>query len=219
MRLSLIILLLTTFQLRAQNTINLQMQQDSVSGNYGYVNEKGDYIIKPIFNSARNFISEYTSVQKDSLWGIIDTNGTFVVKPKYSSRISGVYRGHFLEYGENYKFRSLNGEIKYEYLFIPGPFKEIEAARDTLDYSNVIDAGLLNRILEMQPRLCHYYITNRMYNGFTHGNDWVTIQTIDYVLNNPETVKKRIVSCIEFEKAYDRGEIGCCGQGAYWWDE
>ena len=55
---------------------------------YGYWGEKKNgeeaFIIKPKFEEARNFQGEHAFVRHMGLWGIIDTNGKFVVEPKYN---------------------------------------------------------------------------------------------------------------------------------------
>ncbi len=191
---------------------------DSTVGKYGYVDTSGQYVIAPKYELAFNFISEYASVKADSLWGVIDEEGEFIIKPQYKLQISTVYRNHFIRYeSENMIFQSIDGIIKYEYLFIPGPFKEIAAAKDTVDLSKMEDAALIMRVLEMSSRFCHLYKLNRIYNSFAIGNEDLTRMSIDYVLGNPEEVLQAIASDIEYEKAYANGDIGCCGQGPFRW--
>lgn len=214
MRYLAILFLLLGINSFSQDAIGLRAKLDTVSGKYGYVNEKGDFIIKPQYSLARNFMSEYTSVQVDTLWGIIDTSGNFYIKPKFRNEISAIYRNHFLEYGENMKFRNIDGTIKYEYLFIPGPFNEIELAKDTLDRTRMQDIDLMLRVLEMyKGRWCHYYEKNRVYNMIAIGNEWAAMESIKFVLDNPAKVKDWIEKDMQFEEDFENGKIDCCGHG------
>ena len=191
---------------------------DSTVGKYGYVDTSGQYIIAPKYELALDFISEYASVKVDSLWGVIDEKGAFIMKPQFKTQISTIYRNHFIRHGsKNIIFQSIDGTIKYEYLFIPGPFKKIAAAKDTVALSKMEDAALIMRILDMSTRFCHLYELNRIYNAFAIGNEDLTRMSINYVLDNPEEVLQAITRDIEYEKAYANGDIGCCGQGPFRW--
>lgn len=53
---------------------------------YGYINDKGDFIIKPMYDFAYDFQDNGLAiVQEKSLFGIIDPSGKYVVKPRYGS--------------------------------------------------------------------------------------------------------------------------------------
>jgi hypothetical protein len=55
----------------------------SVSGKWGYVDNKGKGIIKPIFDEAGAFSENIARVKKDGKWGYINTLGKFIINPKY----------------------------------------------------------------------------------------------------------------------------------------
>lgn len=195
----------------------LFVRLDSTTGKYGFVDSTEKFVIDPKFDNAHNFLSGYTSVQIDTLWGIIDANGKYLTKPRYA-KISAIYKGYFLELGENMKFKSLNGNVVYEYLFIPGPFKEINELRFEPEIKELEDGELITRVLEIfQERFCHYYERNRVYNWIALDVDWALKMTVDFVLDNPERVKEWIQQDKEFEEAYKDGEVDCCGYGPVWY--
>lgn len=54
------------------------------NGKYGYVDDKGNYLINPQFNGATSFHGGIALVYSGGLWGYIDTKGKFVINPVYS---------------------------------------------------------------------------------------------------------------------------------------
>ncbi|MBS4538153.1 WG repeat-containing protein [Clostridium sp. D2Q-11] len=51
---------------------------------WGYINNKGDFIIIPQYQRAREFQANGLAiVEKEDLWGIIDTSGEYVVYPQF----------------------------------------------------------------------------------------------------------------------------------------
>lgn len=210
------------FSLYSKAQINSfpKAQKDTISGLYGYIDSTGNYIIDPQFSFARNFVSPYAAIEKDSLWGVIGLKGNYILKPQYTSQLSAVYKNRFIKYGENMELISLDGNIQLSYLFVPGPFEEIERIRNAINYREDGDANLINHILNMgAERLCHYYKINRLYNGLAFENDQIAIKTIVFILENPEKVETWIEKDKDFERAYEKGEVGCCGQGAVWYGE
>ena len=59
--------------------------QENKKGKFGYVNEEGEFVIKPQFDEAEYFINDIACVKKGNLYGFINEKGKFVVKPKYTS--------------------------------------------------------------------------------------------------------------------------------------
>lgn len=53
------------------------------NGQYGFVDKKGHFVIKPIFESANDFHDGLAAVWQYGKWGFINTKGDFVVKPQY----------------------------------------------------------------------------------------------------------------------------------------
>jgi hypothetical protein len=53
---------------------------------WGYIDDKGDFVIDPIFEYVMNFqANDLAVVQLNSLQGIINKEGSFIVKPKYEN--------------------------------------------------------------------------------------------------------------------------------------
>lgn len=50
---------------------------------WGYVNKKGDYIVNPQFEKARDFGTLRAMVMKNGEWGWIDNNGKYVINPQF----------------------------------------------------------------------------------------------------------------------------------------
>lgn len=53
------------------------------NGQWGYINESGDYVIDPQFDAVTEFSGGYATVSVGGKWGIIDTKGTYIVSPQY----------------------------------------------------------------------------------------------------------------------------------------
>ena len=56
-------------------------------GKWGYVNEKGDMMIKPKYDTCDSFKDGFARVKLNSKWGIIDKSGTEITEPKYENII------------------------------------------------------------------------------------------------------------------------------------
>lgn len=79
---------------------------------HGFIDKKGDFIIKPKFRDASTFDKNGFAVVKiDRKWGIIDLTGAYVVEPKYNYLIlqdEGVYEARlgdkdfFIDIDENH---------------------------------------------------------------------------------------------------------------------
>jgi hypothetical protein len=50
----------------------------------GFYNPKGEWVIKPQFDGAREFKNGYAAAKQGELWGLIDTKGNWVVKPTFA---------------------------------------------------------------------------------------------------------------------------------------
>lgn len=62
--------------------------KDNISGKYGFLNKKGDIVIKPQFEDAKGFYDGLAPVKSggnfDDKWGYIDINGNYVIDEKFS---------------------------------------------------------------------------------------------------------------------------------------
>ncbi len=52
-----------------------------VPPSFGCIKNDGTWLIKPEFESFNTYENGYAAVKKDGAWGIIDTNGSFVINP------------------------------------------------------------------------------------------------------------------------------------------
>lgn len=49
----------------------------------GYIDQTGEWSIKPQFDGARQFSENLAAVQVDGLWGFIDPEGNWMIEPRY----------------------------------------------------------------------------------------------------------------------------------------
>ncbi len=54
-------------------------------GRFGYVNQKGVYMIQPKFDDARNFRQGFAAVEQNGKWGFIDPRGRFLVRCQFTT--------------------------------------------------------------------------------------------------------------------------------------
>lgn len=50
---------------------------------YGYINKKGEFVIKPEFTEVKEFSGGLAPVRKDKTWGFIDKTGKLVISSKF----------------------------------------------------------------------------------------------------------------------------------------
>jgi len=77
---------------------------------WGFVNTKGDMVIKPQFDSCDSFNKGYAKVLVGDKWGIIDNNGNTIIKPAYKNIIPGE-NGIFVFYDESWGIIDKTGKI------------------------------------------------------------------------------------------------------------
>ena len=57
--------------------------KEADNGKYGYVDEKGNWVIKPKFDDACDFEDGIARVELDEKYGLIKTDGTYLFEPKF----------------------------------------------------------------------------------------------------------------------------------------
>ena len=57
--------------------------KEADNGKYGYVDEKGNWVIEPKFDDAWRFKEGFAKVELDGKYGFIKTDGTYLVEPIY----------------------------------------------------------------------------------------------------------------------------------------
>lgn len=70
------------------NTFLLFSQQDArfriiENNKIGYINSKGEIVIKPIYNNGSDFSDGLAAVRENGLYGFIDINGIYIIQPQY----------------------------------------------------------------------------------------------------------------------------------------
>lgn len=86
----------------------------------GYINNKGQVVIKPIFNNGSDFTDGLAAVRENGLYGFIDIYGNYILKPQYD------YASPFYEdYGVVYKEGKKQIINKKGEIAIPSAFKDI----------------------------------------------------------------------------------------------
>lgn len=108
-----------------------------INNKVGYIDLKGNIIIKPIFDRGNDFYEGLASVSLGGKWGFIDTTWKFVIEPKFSKAgcfSEGLAPVH-TDYSINGSFNSFinkTGEVviqdstKYQSKFFPDRFTRNE---------------------------------------------------------------------------------------------
>lgn len=71
-----------------------------VNSKWGFMNQKGDYIITPKYDDCESFKYGFAKVKTGTKWGIIDKSGTEIISPKYENIVPGE-NGIFVYYEKN----------------------------------------------------------------------------------------------------------------------
>lgn len=58
-------------------------ESDGKQSGYGFMNEKGEIIIKPIYEDVLPFSEGLAAVKYNDLWGYIDKKGKYIIQPQY----------------------------------------------------------------------------------------------------------------------------------------
>lgn len=53
-------------------------------GQYGYVDEAGEFVVQPQFDFASTFSNKFAAVRTDGLWGYVNSSGSIAIEPTYS---------------------------------------------------------------------------------------------------------------------------------------
>ena len=86
--------LLTTALLFAQSDARFRIIENN---KIGYINDKGEVVIKPIYANGSNFSDDVAAVRENGLYGIIDKNGKYIFQPQFDY-IGSFYKGYALAY-------------------------------------------------------------------------------------------------------------------------
>jgi hypothetical protein len=121
--------------------------KDIGGGKWGYINEKGTFVLPPKYEMARDFQDNGLAIiQLNNLTGIINTDGYFIVKPKYET-ISPFSEGRATAIDDKgFKVLDESGKeiTSKAYSFI-GDYKEGRAVAANTNENGEYLYGYLNR--------------------------------------------------------------------------
>ncbi|MFB3169432.1 WG repeat-containing protein [Neobacillus sp. 179-C4.2 HS] len=153
--------------------------KDIGGGKWGYINEKGAFVLPPKYEMARDFQENGLAIiQLNNLTGIINTDGYFIVKPKYETIIPfSEGRATAIDH-EGFKVLDESGKeiTSKAYSFI-GDFQEGRAAAaNTNEQGNYLYGYLNRRGNEVIP------LSFESASDFEHGKALVKIKEGSYSL-------------------------------------
>lgn len=79
-------------------------------GKWGYVNDKGDVIVSPKYDTCTGFKYGYGRVRSGGKWGIVDRSGTEIFATKYENILPGE-NGYFIFYNNGWGMMDKTGKI------------------------------------------------------------------------------------------------------------
>ena len=79
-------------------------------GKWGYVNNKGDIIVSPKYDTCTGFKYGYGRIKLNAKWGIVDRSGTEIFPPKYGNILPGE-NGYFIYYDNGWGMMDKNGKV------------------------------------------------------------------------------------------------------------
>lgn len=123
-------------------------RMDATSGRYGYVDERGCFVIAAKYDYAHRFDGEYAVVRSEGLCGFINREGEVVVAPLFP-KVGGFSEGLFRVLdGSDHLWRFLNEEglpaFEGKYLFV-GDFHDGMAVYAVKDDAGQTCFGYLGR--------------------------------------------------------------------------
>lgn len=74
--------------------IDLVAFRDGATGKYGFLNLSGDVQIPARYDGFRHFSEGLAAVRSGDLFGVIDTQGTWVIPPRYNNLYSYFWKGY-----------------------------------------------------------------------------------------------------------------------------
>lgn len=81
-----------------------------VNGKWGFMNQKGDYIVNPKYDDCESYKYGYAKVKTGTKWGIIDKSGTEIFEPKYENIVPGE-NGIFIFYNTAWGIMDKTGKV------------------------------------------------------------------------------------------------------------
>lgn len=94
-----------------------------VNHKWGYINARGEMVIDPKFESAKNFSHGVAYIQQNGLYGLIDKRGNIIVEPQYINISSEIKNGYIRVENKDHRWGVIDttGRTvvppRYEYAF------------------------------------------------------------------------------------------------------
>ncbi len=90
---------------RLENVQTLKFCNDGMlavkeSGKWGFMNAKGETIVKPVYDSTESYKYGFGRIKSGTKWGIVDKSGTIIFETKYDNILPGE-NGLFIYYDGN----------------------------------------------------------------------------------------------------------------------
>lgn len=79
---------------------------------YGYIDKQGKFVIKPVYDEARDFSNGLAAVKKDGKWGFIDIDGNVKVQFQFSNEPKPFSDNRAFVQGTNLKWGFIDTEGK-----------------------------------------------------------------------------------------------------------
>ena len=86
-------------------------------GKWGYINNSGDVIVQPKYDSCEVFKYGYGRVKKAGKWGIVDKSGTEIIEPKYENILPGE-NGLFIFFDKYWGVMDKTGKILIQQTYL-----------------------------------------------------------------------------------------------------
>ena len=97
--------------------INGLRKQKCNNGKYGFINTKGKFIIKPIFDDVDVFKNEISRVKYNGKWGFINLHGKTIIEPIYEEASEFKNNLSLIKYNGKWGFINLEGKTIIEPIY------------------------------------------------------------------------------------------------------
>ena len=111
--------------------INGLRKQKCNNGKYGFINTKGKFIIKPIFDDVDVFKNEISRVKYNGKWGFINLHGKTIIEPIYEEASEFKNNLSLIKYNGKWGMINLEGKMIVNALYSNKP--------KNIKYNNSID--------------------------------------------------------------------------------
>jgi hypothetical protein len=116
---------------------------------WGYINKKGEFVIKPIYNLALEFqCNGIAVVEKDNFYGVVDKNGNYIAKLKYEFISEFSHKRAIVIDNENFNIINEKGKKlipKFKHYNYIGNFREERAQYGIIDFTKGYIYGYLDK--------------------------------------------------------------------------